>query len=210
MHPRKWLVILAKPFVRSEAQYVPNKSPIYCCFIPCANMEALFALSNLRVIDMVDQDGQDLKIAYNQFLLEKRVLISMYEQQEKKGVDDNVEPMIDDSGKGEDDDEPRSPFVSSFIVALTYDDHAFYTHVLFSQPMATPWVLWALIAERVAKHVCKIPLHGVVDALKEIAVDTLPSNRHKTQRERQKEYDELKWIFTTFSELTLEHLRGLA
>ena len=144
-------------------------------------MEKLFALRNIHLQPMADDDGFDLMIAYNDRLLDLNILI------EFAGVaiseDSNVPEEIS-------------------IHAISLQNDILYSYVLFvSGELLGPLPVYRLIADAV-EFIERCNADTVLNDLEQICTS---ASRYDANYENREYYESIVWKFKTVLELIGEN-----
>ena len=146
-------------------------------------MDKLFALHHIDIQELVDQEGRDIFIAYNDDLLEKNVLIEFYEEDQG----DNRETAV-------------------FVFSC--DNERSYRFTLYVvDDVLTPLVIFPIVANAIdfIKHCNKETLF---DDLPEISTHHVTSEQFDDKRNSQLIFELDAWKFNTAMELIAENRRA--
>ena len=162
-------------------------------------MEKLLLKNGLKLQEMVDQDGDDWKLVYNSDLISKNVLLAYYDIEEEVEPGDHplAEPSISRNEKD-------PVFVECYVVALTIHAGVSYAYLLLNFPMPTTPVLTFQVLRDTANLLRDSTLESILSDLEDIAFDIERSDKVGHKEECRLSYEETKWIFKNFMELTGE------
>ena len=156
-------------------------------------MEKLFALMKIESVPMVDEDGNDVTIAYTDNLLKRNVVIEFYEFIAVE------QPNIPGDAENES--------METIVNAISCDVESSYSFSLFhGVDVDSPILVSRIIADAI-EFIESCDPKTVIADLDDISKNIMISKDIKNANDRKKVYEKELWKFNTALELIQEKQR---